>query len=246
MTTATLLATLAVLALAGLAHGIFGIGYAMIATPLLALFLDYRSAVFLSAVPLLLMAAAWLLTHRAAWRGSLLPKRLLPGIAVGAVVGVALQVSLPEQVSLLLLAALLAGSVFIPALLKRWPRPAQERPGRAPLYGALAGVTESALNVGAPFMVLYGGLARLARIEQLLALNLCFCLGKCIQVGLMAVELPPTATPLAIVSGCLGSLAAYAIGDRLAGRFSEETFRRLLRNFLMAMVAALLFRAATI
>ncbi len=44
MTQHQLLASAAILAGAGFAHGLFGIGFAMIATPLLALFLDYRPA----------------------------------------------------------------------------------------------------------------------------------------------------------------------------------------------------------
>lgn len=243
MSDATLLATLAVLAIAGLVHGAFGIGYAMIATPLLALFLDYRSAVYLSAVPLLVMAAAWLVTHRSAWQASPLPRRLLPGIGVGAAAGVALQASVPEKVSLVLLAALLGASVALPLAVERWRHRVAARSVPAPVYGALAGMTESALNVGAPFMVLYGGLARLRRFEQLLALNLCFCLGKFIQVGLMSLEYPAQATPLAVVGGCAGSLAAYVAGDRLAGRFAESAFRKLLQAFLVLMVVTLLVRA---
>ncbi|NLD53760.1 MAG: TSUP family transporter, partial [Burkholderiaceae bacterium] len=185
MTDWTLTSSIAILSAAGFIHGLFGIGFAMIATPLLALFLDYRAAVLLAALPLLLMAASWLLVHRDLLRGCGLPGSLLPAIAVGATVGAVLQASLPEQVSLILLAAALTGSVVLSFLLER-PRAAR-RPlaGWAPLaFGTLAGVTESALNVGATFMVLYGALARLDRIRALIALNVCFALGKTIQIGL--------------------------------------------------------------
>ena len=49
---------------AGFAHGLFGIGFAMIAMPLLALFLDNRLAVVLAAVPLLTIVLGWLCVHR--------------------------------------------------------------------------------------------------------------------------------------------------------------------------------------
>lgn len=247
MSVSTLLASVAVLGLAGFAHGLFGIGFAMIATPLLALFLDYRAAVFLSAVPLLVMAGSWLVVNRREVLGSGLPTSLLPAIAVGAVVGVALQVGLPEKASLLLLAALLAASVLMPWALGRWaPSDASSMQKAGPVFGVMAGVTESALNVGAPFMVLYGSLARLSRLQQLLALNLCFGLGKAIQVSLMSMAAPASVNALVLAAGTAASLLGYYAGDSLAGRFSDQSFRRLLRHFLLCMIGALMIRAALV
>ena len=64
MSTVEVLASLAILAGAAFAQGVFGLGFAMIATPLLALFLDYRAAVLLAAVPLLVLAGNWLVVNR--------------------------------------------------------------------------------------------------------------------------------------------------------------------------------------
>lgn len=224
-------------------HGLFGIGFAMIATPLLALFLDYRVAVALAAFPLLAMALGWLVVNvrsRFAWAGQLW---LLPGIAAGAAAGTLLQVSLPETVSIALLAVLLSASLAVPWLARRaaalGPAATQRH---ASAFGALAGMTESALNVGAPFMLLYGSLAKLNRFEQLLALNLCFALGKGIQLALTAWSWPEAASGVALLVCTTASLAAYFAGHRLAGRFDEARFRRLLRNFIVCMVAGLLVR----
>lgn len=244
MTAEELLASTAILAAAGFAHGMFGIGFAMIATPLLALFLDYRLAVFLSAPALLAMALSWLIVHVRSRACIVQQAALLPGIALGAIAGTALQVSLPERVSVALLAVLLATSLAIPWLAERGAviGPTSVRRS-APVFGLMAGMTESAMNVGAPFMLLYGGLARLTRVEQLLALNVCFALGKSIQIGLMAWAWPASATVTAMASGTLASLMAYWAGHRFAGRFPDAHFRRMLRNFLVCMVIALLVRS---
>lgn len=244
MTDWTLTSSIAILSAAGFIHGLFGIGFAMIATPLLALFLDYRAAVLLAALPLLLMAASWLLVHRDRLRHCGLPGSLLPAIAVGATVGAVIQASLPEQVSLILLAAALTGSVVLSFLLER-PRAAR-RPlaGWAPLaFGTLAGVTESALNVGAPFMVLYGALARLDRIRALIALNVCFALGKTIQIGLMQAGGLPPVSWLSLGAGTAASMLAFHLGDAMASRFPEVRFRIAFRCFLVAISATLLLRA---
>ena len=51
-------AALLVLALAAFVQGVFGLGFAMIATPLLALFLDYQTAVMVAAVGMAVTRAA--------------------------------------------------------------------------------------------------------------------------------------------------------------------------------------------
>lgn len=244
MSTWLLLASMAVLAAAGFAHGVFGIGFAMIATPLLALFLDYRLAVLLAAVPLLVMASSWLLANRRLLREYRMPASLLPAIAAGSLLGVTLQIGLPERAALLLLASLLAVSVLAPWLLARLRTPAMSSRGRAgALFGGLAGITEAALNVGAPFVLIYAALTRLQRLEQLIALNLCFALGKAIQLGVMSMTDLPQVSPAALALGTVASGAAFHVGNGMAGRFSEARFRELLRYFLMVMIGALIVRA---
>ena len=236
---------LSVLALAAFVQGMFGLGFAMIATPLLALFLDYQTAMWLAAVPLLVLAIYWLVVNRQCLGRSGIPWTLLPGIASGAVLGVVLQLVLPERASLLMLAALIVFSVVLPFLQRRWkPDNAIVGVRSAPLFGLLAGVTEAALNVGAPFMVLFAGLARLSRIQLLIVLNVCFALGKVIQIALLMFLAPVAAvSPLLLAAGVLLSLLVFRVGDRFAGRLPERVFHMWLRIFLLAMSALLIVRS---
>jgi uncharacterized membrane protein YfcA len=113
----------------------------------------------------------------------------------------------------------------------------------APWFGLFAGVTEAALNVGAPFMVLFAGLARLSRLQLLIALNVCFALGKSIQITLLMIVAPtPLSLPL-LIAGVMVSLLAFRVGDRLAGRQSETGFHAWLRVFLLAMATLLVIRS---
>ena len=237
-------AALLVLALAAFVQGVFGLGFAMIATPLLALFLDYQTAVFVAAVPLFVLAVYWLTVNRLHLFRSGIPWTLLPGIVTGAALGVALQVSLPQKVTLLLLAALILFSVILPLIQRRWiSESAMVSVSSAPWFGLFAGVTEAALNVGAPFMVLFAGLARLSRLQLLIALNVCFALGKSIQIALLMIVAPaPLSLPL-LIAGVIVSLLAFWVGDRLAGRQSETGFHAWLRVFLVAMATLLVIRS---
>ena len=237
-------AALLVLALAAFVQGVFGLGFAMIATPLLALFLDYQTAVLVAAVPLFVLAVYWLTVNRLHLFRSGIPWTLLPGIVTGAALGVALQVSLPQKVTLLLLAALILFSVILPLIQRRWiSESAMVSVSSAPWFGLFAGVTEAALNVGAPFMVLFAGLARLSRLQLLIALNVCFALGKSIQIALLMIVAPtPLSLPL-LIAGVMVCLLAFWVGDRLAGRQSETGFHAWLRVFLVAMATLLVIRS---
>jgi uncharacterized membrane protein YfcA len=238
--------TMAILAVAGFVQGVFGLGFAMIATPLLALYLDYSLAVFLVAVPLFVLAAYYLIRTRRHVVHAPSPLTLVAGIIFGAAVGVWLHVNLPERVALVLLAALLTFSVVVPRLVARIQ--GSERAARrgAPAFGVMAGVTESALNVGAPFMVLLGGLARFDRVQQLIALNLCFAFGKAIQLTLLTGLTGIPATGGVIVTGVVVALLAYRAGDSIAGRWDGVRFRRALDVFLLITASALVLRGLTL
>jgi len=232
------------LALAGFIHGVFGMGFAMIATPLLALAIDYPSAIYLAAVPLWVMASVFLLIERKRVLREPICVRLMPGIVAGSVIGVMLQTALPQRISLALLGILLLFSALVPSLLEWMKRTPETLRGRTVFsFGTCAGVTEAALNVGAPFMVLFGGLAQLTRFQQIIVLNLCFAVGKTVQLALQAIAIP---TPVAIqfmIAAVGVSGISYAGGIVFAGRYSEAAFRRGLVGFQCLMAALLFVRA---
>lgn len=233
----------AVMLTAGFLHGVFGIGFAMIATPLLALWLDPREAVILAAVPLWCIAVGFLCRH---FRQVVKCRHLfvLPGIVIGSFLGVKLQSTLSPKASWLLLAGLLVLGAVIPSIVHRlkkyhW-RPV---PTSTAGFGLLAGITESSLNVGAPLIVLYGGLHSLLRMEQLVILNLCFAIGKTVQ---LALTLPSAAhlTPISyLVVATMTAGVGYVVGLRWMGKFSEQVFRLSLTAFLFVLAGLLILRA---
>lgn len=240
----TFLFCVLILAGAGFIHGMFGVGYAMIATPLMALLVDYRLAVILAAVPLFIMALTVLARYRHALRENQLVRMIVPGVIVGSALGAWLHTSLPAFVALALLGVLLAVNAYLPSYFRRRnDAQAVVGPRAAPGFSLLAGVTEAALNVGAPFILMYSGLARLTRVQQLLALNLCYGAGKLIQIGvLMQAGTTPMPWPHLFVA-IAASLGGQMLGERYAGQFSETTFRFLFTRFLYTMALVMLCRA---
>lgn len=234
----------AVLALAGFVQGVFGMGFAMIATPLLAMVVDYSSAIYLAAVPLWVIASVFLLLERKRAFAEPLCLKLVPGIIAGSVIGVMLQTALPQRLSLALLGFLLIFGALVPTLLQ-WLKmaPRTMRARSVATFGASAGITEAALNVGAPFMVLFGGLAQLNRFQQIVALNLCFALGKTIQLSLQTITIPAPVSLTVIFGAVVIAGASYTGGIFLGGRYSEAVFRRALIAFQVVMAVLLFVRA---
>lgn len=235
---------LGMLGVAGVAHGMFGFGFAMIATPLLALILDYRLAIIAAALPLFFMATLFLALNWQSLQKENLIRLVVPGVIAGSLIGASFQAFMPQHMALTLLAALLIFSALLPHIVARlsWNAKPGNRPASA-ICSTFAGATEAALNVGAPFMLIYGAITRLNRIQQLLVLNLCFSVGKAIQIGVIA-QASTTLFSLPLLSlAVLTALGGQFVGNYYAGLFSEDVYRKILKIFLYLMAMVLLGRA---
>ena len=231
----------AIVIFAGLVHGTLGFGFPMVATPLLALATDVRSAILLTLLPTLAVNIPSIL-HGGRWSESIgrhWPLALY--IVLGSVIGTkALIVSDPGPYRLLL-AAMIAlylmpqrsGGGALRLLVER------RQLGYA-LFGLAAGFLAGTVNVMVPLLIIFTlelGLATMAMVQLF---NLCFLSGKVAQLGtfgLMGVidaSLLVETLPLIVAAG-----ASLWVGMRLRARIKAATYRRWLRGTL-AVVAVLL------
>jgi uncharacterized membrane protein YfcA len=240
------LISLCILFVAGLIQGLFGLGFAMVSTPMLGLFLDYRVAVMLAAVPLWFIACRYIFTMRKVIKSSIVVKSLVPPIMVGSVFGVIFYAILPVNANYALLGLLLLLSAFLPLILRYFNLIGDEPylRGARPL-GFFAGVTEALMNVGAPFILLFSGISNLRRRQQMLALNLCFAVGKTIQITLISLLIPVGISWIHILLAVVSSSFGFVAGDWFSGEWSEKVFRKVLFVFLIIMSLAMGVRALT-
>lgn len=244
MNAAPLIAYLAIAGTAGFVQGLFGLGYALIAAPLLALLVNYHSALVMVAVPMEVLAIFWIARHGREIATAGIPWWFFPGALVGTAAGAYVQVALSQRAALLLLAGLLTTSVVLPLMVSRWSRASSGRIQRAAvLFGALAGLTDGAMNAGAPIIVLFGGLARLSRAQLLSLLYIEFCFGKAVQLIIVFFISRPKVGGFALGLGIAASWGLFVLGDLLSGRFAERVFIRRLRVFLLLMSGILVSRA---
>jgi uncharacterized protein len=231
--------------LAGLVHGALGFGFPLVATPLVALVIDMKSAITLLApVTLALVVISAL---RGGKLGALVRRFwFMPfGIALGAWLGTKVLLAAPPEPFLLVLALVLVlylnldrvakgGEAGSSAMVKRL---------RAPFgfaFAFLAGVCEAIANVAGPVLFVYFMLLGAAPSQIVQTLNMCFTVGKGSQVLTLAGAGALSGAWVMVAGLSVPSVAALATGMRMRERIDAQTYRAWLRKALWVMVVLLL------
>ena len=228
--------------LSGFAHGALGFGFPVVATPLVALVIDMKSAITLLApVTLVLVVISAL---RGGGLGDLLRRFwFLPvGIAAGAWLGTLVLLAAPPEPFTLVLALILLFYLNLDRL-GRGTSPTVERL-RVPFgmaFAFVAGVFEAIANVAGPVLLVYFMLLGAAPSQIVQTLNLCFSVGKGSQVLTLAASGALSQAAWLTVAGLtVPSVAALAAGMRVRNRIDAQTYRRWLRKALWVMAVVLI------
>ena len=240
------LASAAVVFLAAVVKGAIGFGFPTLGTPLLALFVDVKTAVVVLLVPNIVMDAV-----QASRRGDLLATirrfaLLVLGGAVGTVVGTRLLAVLSERSATLVLGATVVAFVLLNAT--HWsPRvpPGKARWLDAPV-GFAAGVIGGVTNVPGTPLVIYFYALGLAKHDFVRAVAVTFVLYKIVQLG--AITWYGLVTwPLLGLSALLTlvALGGFRVGLAIQDRLDQVTFNRAILIFLGLLGAWLIVRALT-
>ena len=233
---------LAIMALAGLVHGALGLGFPLVATPLLALITDMKTAIVFTWLPtftvILLSIAKGGRPAETVVRFWALPLYMIVGSYLGARL---LIVSDPAPFGLLLGLLVLAYLNLdrLRSLAGRWIEE-HARLTRA-VFGLMAGLFESTANVAGPVLLIYFLSLGLAPAVLVQALNFCFFAGKSTQgVTLALAGGVAPAVWLSTVPFAAAGAAALFGGIALRNRISAETYRRWLRGALWVIAVLLI------
>jgi len=234
----------AVLLGAGFVHGMLGLGFPLIAMPLLALALPFKTAILFMMLPMLFVNAVI-----AFWGGNLRASIgrfwYMPIAPVaGAWLGTRLLIGAPAEPFLLVLALML-----IVYLLR-------ERLGRAEVpfvrrhetlfgvcAGALAGLFESLTNVSLPPTIIFLMMVGVSPVALVQVLNFASLGTKAVQIGTWTNA---GGVPLAFWVGslpwALATVAVLFMGGRIRARIHARAYMTWLRRFLWAMAALLILQ----
>ncbi len=239
---AVVLWIIAVIALAGLVHGALGLGFPIVATPLLALVMDMRSAIIIVLLPCIAVVIASIIKGHGL-RAVLAEFWPMPiYMFIGAGLGTWSFIAFPHAPYTLLLAVLIFVYLNLDRLGKTdWPLVRRRRRCFGAAFGLIAGVCEGTANAAAPPLVIYYMALALPPTALVQALNICFITGKTTQFATLATAGGVAAAqwlitlPLAVVA-----VIALLWGIRVRSNVDAVTYRGWLKRALFAIALILL------
>jgi uncharacterized membrane protein YfcA len=235
-------AALFTVALAGWIHGALGLGFPMVATPLLALVTDVRTAILLTLLPTIAVNIGSILSDKV-WRETLRQFWPMPAATiVGSIVGTQVILRTDPEPFRLLLAAIIIAYLLVERLRSAGIQP-RWRP-TAPLMagtGFIAGVLAGLVNVMAPVLIIFALETGIATALMVSLFNLTFLLSKGGQLLAFAVDgaivpgLLLTVAPLVLVA-----LAMLSWGIRVRRRADVARYRSWLKAALWLIAGMLI------
>jgi hypothetical protein len=240
----TWLAAAGAVLVAAFVKGAIGLGFPTVATPLLTLFVDVKTAVVVLILPNIVMDS-----FQFARRGA--PMAVVRRMAVlifaggvGTVLGTALLVVLSSRTVMLVLGVFVLLFVAL-SLLRVAPTvgPGWE-PWLSPAVGLLAGVAGGVTNVYGTTLILYFYALGMAKHEFVASLALTFLVTKIVQLGSVAWYglLTWPLVGVSLVLTAIG-LAAFRLGTRVQDRLEQRAFNRAVLAFLGVLGVWLVARA---
>ena len=242
--TIILLLVVAVMLTAGLVHGTLGLGFPLVATPLLTLLMDVRSAILITLVPTMAVNIVSIV-RGGSWKSSIgVYWPLVLYVPLATLLGTVLLFSTDPAPFRLVLAAIILFYLNQHRLRGDATAWISRRPTLATaVFGAAAGFFAGTVNVMVPVLIIYCLEMQMQRTVMVQVLNLCFLTGKFSQaivltgMGTFSLATLGASLPLAAAA-----LAALLVGERVRSRVNADTYRRWIRGILLIIALLLIFQ----
>ncbi|MCB1857618.1 MAG: sulfite exporter TauE/SafE family protein [Gammaproteobacteria bacterium] len=236
---------LPVVLLAGMVHGTFGLGFPMVATPLIALYTDVRSAVLLTLLPTIAVNISLLVKGNGSGEAVGRYWSLLPYVLIGTLIGTTLLLLTDPRPFLLVLAGAILLYLNQDRLrllsfgwIRRWPRLANA------VFGLTAGVMAGSVNVMVPILIVFALELKMATHAMIQLFNVNFLTGKLTQTMVFVTVSEVSLVGLIQATAWLVPVALGGLfgGQYLNKRISEQRYRWILRGLLWLMAGVLISR----
>lgn len=231
-----------VVLVAGLLQGALGFGFPFVATPLIAITTDMRTAIVVVLLPTLATICVALFAS-GPLRAALARFWMMPlYMILGAAAGTWVFVSAPNAPYTLVLAILTLFYLNLDRLgLAQWSSIRRHERAFAPLAGVTAGVFEGTANIAAPPLIVFYLSLGLTPVMLVQGLNICFLLGKTTQFTVLATRGGiSTGEWLATLPFVAIGVAGSLIGVRIRSHIDAVTFRVWVKRALFVIALGLL------
>ncbi|HUV21561.1 MAG TPA: sulfite exporter TauE/SafE family protein [Gammaproteobacteria bacterium] len=237
-----LIAVVCVILFAGLVHGTLGLGFPMVATPILATMMDVRSAILLTLLPTMAVNIASIINSRESLASTRPFIPLVGFTLLGSIAGSAVLAITDPAPFRILLASLILLYLWSSLRISRQWLDDHAMIAMAG-FGIAAGLAAGTTNVMVAVLIIYFLSLDTARTTMVPTLNACFLVGKASQIlvlsiaGLVGLGLIIETAPLAFAA-----IIALLFGQRLRARIDVATYQSILRKLLLVLAAILIFQ----
>ena len=238
----------AIIFIASMVHGSIGFGFPIIATPLLALFMDIQSAIMITLIPTLLMNVTSIASEAQfnfkAFIAAVKKHFLLASYAlIGTVIGTLILIQNNSEFFKVILAFailiyLISGQIKLNLpWIMQFPRASKL------VFGLLAGLLGGLTNVMAPVLIIYALESKKSKQDTIQASNLCFLFGKITQIFLFTVSTKFTLNELSISSLMfIVSAIGIGFGIRIKKHIKSDSYIKLLKLLLLFLALLILIQ----
>lgn len=231
--------------MASFVKGVIAFGFPIVATPLLAMVVEVKTAIALSIVPNIVMDALQVRRRGGdLWPTARRVAVLLAFGFVGTVVGTRSLVVMPPALALAILAVVVLGFVGLNVSGATFRVPARAERWLSPPVGFAAGFLGGVTNVPGTLLVLYFHALGMSKHDFVRSVALCFMSYKVVQLvtvasyGLLTWPLLGGSVALTVVG-----LGAFWLGLRVQDALPERIFNRAILIFLTLLGVSLLARS---
>ena len=237
-----MIAIVSIILFAGLVHGTLGLGFPMVATPMLAVFFDVRAAILITLLPTVAVNLASIWNSRASLDSIGRFSPLIGFVLAGSLTGAYILAIADPAPFRLALAALI--------LLYLWTNVSGSLPRQLlttnvmlamALFGFAAGFAGGTTNVMVAILIIFFLSLEIPRSSMVPVLNACFLTGKVSQIavlslaGLVSLSLLYETLPLALVA-----VLALQLGQLIHKKIALGIYRRMLHGLLVLLAIILI------
>lgn len=231
-----------VVLVAGLLQGALGFGFPFVATPLIALASDMRTAIVLVLLPTLATICVALFTS-GPLRATLARFWMMPlYMILGAAAGTWFFVSAPDAPYTLVLSLLTLIYLSLDFVGRtEWAVVKRNERAFAPLSGLTAGIFEGTANIAAPPLIILYLSLNLTPAMLVQGLNICFLVGKTTQFTVLTFHggVGPSEWLATLPFAAIGVAGSFT-GVHIRNRIDAVTFRIWVKRALFVIALALL------
>jgi len=238
----TIVFIITVITFAGLVHGTLGLGFPMIATPLLALFFDVQTAILVTLFPTVAVNIVSII-YGGRWKESIgryWPLALFT--AVGSILGSHFLIASDPSPLRLLLAGIILVYLNVERIgqlpmgwIKKYPLMSMA------VFGIAGGFLAGSVNVMVPVLVIFALELGLATTAMIQVFNLCFLAGKLSQIGVFSSEgLLDMTSVMNSIPVVIAAILALVIGIAMRRHIQAELYRKILKRLLLVVSCVLI------